>query len=230
MRILAIDTTSKNLCLAISDGSKSASLTLDCERRHAALLVPFIKKSVSALDISLKDIDYFAVGLGPGSFTGIRIGLSTIKGLAWSLNKPVVGFSTLDAIARNVLDALKDNCFSAEVAVIVDAKRGQGYFCSYRLKDKRLKRTSRYKLLNLEDILALLPKDCIVLGDGVGVFQNSLLRAKSKPEILDKDFWYPRGHNLIPLAEELVSLGKISSAFKVKPIYLYPQDCQLKGH
>src|SRR3990167_8720388 len=101
MKILGIDTSTKFLSLGISEDDKIYEYNLELGRQMSDLLSPTIKKVLDALGWRINDIDYFACGLGPGSFTGMRVGIATVKGLAFSLNKPVVGISTLDILARN---------------------------------------------------------------------------------------------------------------------------------
>jgi tRNA threonylcarbamoyladenosine biosynthesis protein TsaB len=104
MNILAIDTSSKRLCVGLMNRKgKIVKYNINAGKRHTELLVPTIKKALARAKLSLKEIDYLAVGLGPGSFTGLRIGLATIKGFAAALEKPVVGLPTLDVLARNAL-------------------------------------------------------------------------------------------------------------------------------
>ncbi|MGB5749373.1 MAG: tRNA (adenosine(37)-N6)-threonylcarbamoyltransferase complex dimerization subunit type 1 TsaB, partial [Desulfobacterales bacterium] len=100
MRILALDTATQNCSVAIvDDGSLLAELTSVNSTTHSRRLMDFINTVCSLADLKAEDVDGFAVTIGPGSFTGLRIGISTIKGLAFSLGKPVVGVSSLDALA-----------------------------------------------------------------------------------------------------------------------------------
>ncbi|MDD2703280.1 MAG: tRNA (adenosine(37)-N6)-threonylcarbamoyltransferase complex dimerization subunit type 1 TsaB, partial [Candidatus Omnitrophica bacterium] len=96
MKILALDTSSRYMALGLSDGDRVYEYDLAVERRLSALLGPAVKRVADALSWKMDEIDYFACGIGPGSFTAVRIGMSLIKGLAWSLRKPVAGISTLD--------------------------------------------------------------------------------------------------------------------------------------
>ena len=129
MIILGIDTSTKFLCIGVlDDAGKVYEFRLEAGKKLATILMPSIKRVLDSLDLSVKDIDYFAAGTGPGSFTGIRIGLSTIKGLALAGRKPVAGISSLDIMALNAgaVDGL--------VCPMVDAKRGLIYFSIYKTK------------------------------------------------------------------------------------------------
>ncbi len=103
MKILSVDTSTKFLTLAVYNEGRVCEYNLETGNRLSVLLVPHIKIVLKAAGMSLRDIDYFACGLGPGSFTGLRIGVSAVKGFSFALNKPVIGIPTLDALA----------CFSA---------------------------------------------------------------------------------------------------------------------
>src|SRR5512135_1749772 len=102
MTILAIDTSTDYLSLAVTrDGKTAARFHRRSAMRHSSLLVPMIDKILKKAKVKLKAVDCFAISIGPGSFTGLRIGVTTVKGLAYALKKPVVTVPTLDAIAAN---------------------------------------------------------------------------------------------------------------------------------
>ncbi|MEK7828599.1 MAG: tRNA (adenosine(37)-N6)-threonylcarbamoyltransferase complex dimerization subunit type 1 TsaB, partial [Deltaproteobacteria bacterium] len=103
MKILAIDTSTASGSIALLDDDQIiAELTTCTQKTHVERLLPLIKILLSSINTKIEDVDGFALTIGPGSFTGLRIGLAAIKGLAWSLNKPVVGVSTLEALAMNI--------------------------------------------------------------------------------------------------------------------------------
>jgi len=145
MKILGIDTTTRFLSMGLYVDGRFYEYTLETGRMLSGLLVPSIERVVSAAGLELREIDCFACGLGPGSFTGIRIGLATVKGLCAALNKPAVGICTLDvmAAAAPVDDAM--------VVPAIDAKRGLIYCAFYKRKYGVLKRQGKYSLLSFED-------------------------------------------------------------------------------
>jgi tRNA threonylcarbamoyl adenosine modification protein YeaZ len=230
MRILAIDTSTPVLCLGICDGAKIYEYNLEVGIKLSALLAPTLKRVTECLGWRMSNIDYFVCGLGPGSFTGVRVGLATIKGLAWSLNKPVVGISSLDILAKNVR---KEQGFSIPV---IDAKRDLIYCSVYKIKSSQQKRIMPYMLLTpcefarkiKSKIPTSLRQQTVLLGDGLKLHKEKLLTAVNKSNILDKDFWYPQGRNLIELAKERIKAKEINTAFEIEPIYLYPKECQIR--
>lgn len=222
MKILGIDTTTKFLSLGISDNGKIYEYNLEVGTRLFSLLAKTIKRVIDALGWQASDIDYFACGLGPGSFTGMRVGIATVKGLAWSLNKPVVGISTLDILARGIKS---DDVF---IIPIVDAKRNLIYCCIYKTKDGILKRITPYMLLTKEEFYRKARAKSIIFGDAVSLYKEEILRNIKGVSFLDKDYWYPRGHNIIALALERIKDKKLNKPCAIKPIYLYPKECQIR--
>jgi len=252
MKILGIDTTTRFLCLGIYDGNKIYEYNLDSGRRLSSLITVTIKRVMDALGWQINDIDYFACGLGPGSFTGIRIGIATIKGLAFSLNKPVVGIPTLDILARNA------GVKGAHVIPVVDAKRNLIYSSIYRNKNGKLSRIRPYMLLTIDEFFMVqesikhfpittseksfkvvakgdflektrIKDDAVILGDAVNLYKQRILISMKNVTVLDKDYWYPNGRNIIDLAIEKINSKKVNGASGIKPIYLYPKECQVKN-
>lgn len=223
MKILGIDTTTKFLCLGIYDNGKIYGYNLELGRKHSALLIPTIKRVIDTLGWRLADIDYFACGLGPGSFTGIRVGLATIKGLSFALKKPIIGISTLDILAKSAGETDKP------IVTIIDAKRNLIYGSIYKIKNGSLKRLTPYLLLPLNEFFKKIPKNTLILGDAVGLYKEKLLENLKGGSILDSDYWYPKAHQLIALALERIKQKRLSNSFNIKPIYLYPKECQIRA-
>lgn len=122
MKILAIDTSSSNCSVAIIDEGKIVSdFNLNTGTTHSQNLVPMLEQIQKFSNINLNDIDVFACCTGPGSFTGIRIGIATVKGIALSLNKPVIGISSLQSLAYNVPS------FDGIVCSLIDARNNNVY-------------------------------------------------------------------------------------------------------
>lgn len=223
MKVLAIDTSTKFLCLGFTDKTHFYEYRIELDKRHLGLLVPTIKRTLKALGWSVGDLDYFAVGLGPGSFTGLRVGTATIKGLGWAHKKAIVGISTLDIIAHNCPHRDKS------LAVALDARRNLIYCSMYRPKGGVLKRASRDLLLQKEEFIKKVGPDTLILGDALDLHKDFFLQHLKGIELLDKDYWYPKAHNMLLLASDKIKEKKFCSAFNIKPIYLYPKECQIKS-
>ena len=222
MKILGIDTTTKFLCLGLYVDGKYYEYSLETGRSLSAVLVPTIQRVLIALGLKIADIDYFSCGLGPGSFTGIRIGLATIKGLSIVRNKPVVGVSTLDILAEEV------KLENTLIVPSIDARRGLIYCSSYKREKGGLKRKSKYELLTLEEFLKKFSRKAAVLGDASPLYRDQMLSRIKGVTMLDKDYWFPKPRNLINLTLARIRAKRVSSAEEIKPIYLYPQECQIK--
>ncbi len=222
MKILGIDTTTKRLCLGLYVDGKFYEYSLQVGRSLSLLLIPTIQRVLGALGLKIADIDYFACGLGPGSFTGMRIGLATIKGLSVVKNKPVIGISTLDILAKNA--PLKDRL----IVTALDARRALIYCSSYKYERGSLKRQSAYLLLSLDELIKKFPSKVVILGDAVALYGDALLTRIKNATVLDKDYWSPQAHQLMDLALAKIKAKQFSSVLTIKPIYLYPKECQIK--
>jgi tRNA threonylcarbamoyladenosine biosynthesis protein TsaB len=227
MKILGIDTSTKFLSIGILDNAKIYEYNLELGRRHSSLLAVSIKRVLDALSWSPGDIDYFACGLGPGSFTGVRIGLAAIKGLGFALKKPLLGVSTLDIIAQNARLADKTE---ASVVVALDAKRNLIYCSVYKNKGDALQRVAPYALVTLDEFFKKIKPHSIVLGDALALYKDQILKNIRGVRILEKDYWYPCGRNIVSLALEKIKKKKIDNVFDIKPIYLYPKECQIRKY
>lgn len=222
MKILGIDTTTKILCLGVYVDGKLYEYNLEVSRRLSELLAPTIQRVVTALGLKIADIDYFACGLGPGSFTGMRIGVATIKGLSIVRNKPVIGISSLDILAKNVEPTER------LIVTALDARRGLIYCSSYKYEKGLIKRKSGYLLLSLDEFIEKFSSQPIVLGDALSLYGDEISTRLKGATLRDKDYWLLKAHNLMELALIKIKAQQFTSALKVKPIYLYPKECQIK--
>jgi len=223
MKILGIDTTTKFLSIGIFDDGRVFEYNLELFRMQSSFLLPTIKRILSALKWDAQDLDYLACGLGPGSFTGIRLGLSTVKGLAFGLNKPVIGVSSLDIIALNAQGQRFNSVYP-----VLDAKRGLIFCSAYKIKAGNLSREMPYMLLKPGDFIKKINPDSAVLGDALDIHKTEFVDCSRHPFIMHKDYWYPAGRNIIKLALEKLKRKEQSNCFDIEPVYLYPDDCQVK--
>ncbi len=224
MKIIAIDTTTPALALGIADGKKEYGCDIRLGMKHSMLLVPFIERAVARAGVALKDVDYYACGIGPGSFTGVRVGLSTIKGLCWALSKPIIGIPSLDSIARNVPEQYGD----ASIVPVCDAKRGLVYAALYKRKGNTYVRKSGYMLVLPQELVRKVDTCAIFTGDAAHMYRDILMQGAKNARFLDKDYWYPTSHALLAAVTEKLRKGKKDDLFKLNPMYLYPKECQIK--
>lgn len=225
MNILAIDTSSKYFSLVIARDEKILVRFFEpLARELSAKLVPIIDSSLKKARLALEDIDYFGAGLGPGSFTALRIGLAAMKGLVFPLNKPIAGVPSLDILAGSVQE-------DGVICPVVDARRGLIYCAVYRLKKGRLSRKSRYLLIPIKDLLARLDPGTktVFLGDGVPLCRQDIEKSLGeKAEFAKEKAWYPLPENLLACVREKIRQGKLTDSYKLVPLYLYPKECQVE--
>lgn len=172
MKILGVDTSSSVASCAICEDDKLISeCVLNNKLTHSQTLMPMIDNVFKMSELMPQDIDIFAVANGPGSFTGLRIGVTTIKGLAHATGKPVVGVNTLEALCYNL-----PFC-SHIIAPIMDARREQVYNGLYRFENGNLKEIAAPRAISLADVLSelkVLGEKVVFLGDGVPVFKEKI--------------------------------------------------------
>ncbi|MCL4516828.1 MAG: tRNA (adenosine(37)-N6)-threonylcarbamoyltransferase complex dimerization subunit type 1 TsaB [Firmicutes bacterium] len=168
MRIIGIDTSTMVGSVAlVNDGRLEGEYTLNVRRTHSERMMPALVRVMEDAGISASQIDGVAVAIGPGSFTGIRIGVAGAKGLAYTLSKPVIGISTLDALAFGMSLA------ATLICPVLDAKRGQVYTAIYQgagRPDSPPRRLTEYLAVDIEEVLGKLVElggEVVLLGDGV---------------------------------------------------------------
>lgn len=222
MKILGIDTSTDFLHIALFDDGKVYEYSLETKKKLSELLDVTIKRLLDAVGWSFSDIDYFACGVGPGSFTGIRVGIAAIKGMSWALSKPVIAVSSLDILAKNCASQ------GEKIVAAIDARRGLVYCALYVTKNGRLKRASKYLLVSVKELCRLVKTKAVFLGSGALLYRQEITKSVRQARILDRDYNHLRPHNIINLALEKIRAKSAQDTFTVQPIYLYPQDCQVK--
>ncbi|MBM3251655.1 MAG: tRNA (adenosine(37)-N6)-threonylcarbamoyltransferase complex dimerization subunit type 1 TsaB [Candidatus Omnitrophica bacterium] len=224
MKILAIDTSSNNLSIAISDDKgRVFEKNIYSEKKLSSLIIPSINLMLKKTKTSLRSLDALAVGLGPGSFTGLRIGVATIKALALGAAKPVIGIPSLDILARNVK---ADNL---QICPLLDAKRDRVYTCFYQNRNKHFKKLNDYLLIEIKDFFKKIKTRTVFLGDGLNIYKD-LIKDKlgRKAYFAEDKLWRVRAGNLVILAKERIKNKKFDNPDKIVPLYLYPKECQIK--
>lgn len=170
MKILAVDTATLSCSTAIVDnGLVSAELTTVNNQTHSKHLMTMIQTVCDMTGLEIRAMDGFAVTIGPGSFTGLRIGISTVKGLAWSLNKPVVGISSLDALAWQCVPVLYPIC------TLLDARKQEVYYCRYRFQDNELTKDRAEQVLGLAEAINDIREPCLFVGNGATLYKNEIV-------------------------------------------------------
>lgn len=223
MNILGLDTsTMMATCAVINDDRLLGEYSLNRDMTHSEKLVPMIKEILDNLDMKVSDIDLFGLALGPGSFTGLRIGAATMKSFAHLFDKPIVGVSSLEALAYNLP-------YNEIVVPMIDARRNRVYTAIYTWEDKMLKELVAPDVVPIEDLLKkLLEFDTVVVnGDGIllhrDLIENTLGKRVSFATIGQN---MCRASSICELAKIKYENGQADDYFTLAPDYLRESQAQ----
>ena len=219
MKILAVDSSGMTASAAIvSEEAVLAEYNTDFRKTHSQTLLPMIDAMTRILDLDLSSLDAIAVAKGPGSFTGLRIGSATAKGIALALDKPVAEISTLEAMAYALYPA------QTLIVPIMDARRSQVYTGIYRFKDEEFVCVSADEAMAMEELIARLNdigEELVFTGDGIPVFSEMIKEKLKVPYRFAKIFQgRQRAAALGTLALEYAKQGRLVSADEHVPVYL----------
>lgn len=174
MIILSFESSAKAASVAlVKDGCMIAQYTQCSALTHSRTLLPMAEDMLKNTDMTLNDVDLIACAHGPGSFTGIRIGVATVKGLSWALDKPCVGVSTLEAMAWHGVSA------GGFVCCVMDARRSQVYNAIFEIRDGRPVRLTDDRAVSLKELKADVTKlgqEVLLVGDGTKITADFFLK------------------------------------------------------
>ena len=218
MRVLAIDTASNVASAAVvEDGVLLGERVLNYKKTHSQKIMPMVSELLEELELKAADIDIFAAANGPGSFTGLRIGVATVKALAHAVNKPVVGVSTLAGLAYNLP-------YCEHIIVpIMDARRNRVYTASYIWDEDGFKELSPDEVIEIEECADSCGNllETVFVGDGVSVHRDYL-----KERLGDSAHFAPapamlqRASSIAMIAMEKAKRGETMHYSERVPFYL----------
>lgn len=198
---------------------------------HGRYLVPAIQKGIKQLKWKMSDIDLIAVDIGPGSYTGLRVGLTVAKTMVYALNeidrvnrkKPTVsliGINSLDAMAENITVKYDFIC------PVIDARWNQVYTAIYKNKAGVFKRISDYMAILPNELVKRLPSPVFMFGDGIKRYNDVF----DKPGVTfgEEKVWFPRAKSIAKLGLNAFIKGKIDDPFKLVPLYLRLTEAEMK--
>jgi tRNA threonylcarbamoyladenosine biosynthesis protein TsaB len=224
MMVLSADTSCDRFSLALMDKDVIISQfnASSCQRQSSDML-PEIEKLLSRNALDVSDIDCFCVGLGPGSFTGLRIGVTIMRAIALTQKKPIVGIPSIDAIACNALP------YKSDICVIIDARQQKVYARFYRFRDAKMYPSGRIMLLGMQELLQKIKKPVLFLGDGIKLCGDQIVNKGIKHEnLLAEHTWYPHAGSIGRLGIERAARKGGDDVFTLSPLYVYPKEPQVK--
>lgn len=217
MKILAFDTSAKTATAAvIEDGEILCNASISAGLTHSQTLLPLVNSILKASKISLDDIDVFAVSNGPGSFTGLRIAVAAIKGMAQGLEKPCIGISTLEALAYNY------SGLSGTVCAVMDARCSQVYTATFKVNGSFPERLTDDEALPIDTLTETLKNypDVTFVGDGAKLCFNAL-KDKLSVKLAPVKLRYQDAVSVGLAAENMIANGvNPQNASELMPSYL----------
>jgi tRNA threonylcarbamoyladenosine biosynthesis protein TsaB len=224
MNILAVDTSTGSGSIALlQDELLLAEWTLHSARTHNRRLLKVVRVLLEEVGWTLHDIDGFAVTTGPGSFTGLRIGMTTVKTLAWSLNKQYAGVPSLDALAQ----AFSPTPFP--VCPLIDARRGEIYCALYQPDQKGdLIRVTPYRVIPPRQVAEMVTSPTLFCGDGWLAYRDELKSAIGDPALeASMPFHGIRASFVGELARRRFLSGQSEDPARSAPIYIRPSEAEV---
>ena len=225
MNLLAIDTATDQLGVALVDETRVlASYEVLAERIHAIELPQAVTRVLQAAHLTLPQVDAIAVDIGPGAFTGLRIGAAFVKALAFTAKKPVIGVPSLDVLAAGV------PCAQSLVCPMLDAKQRKVYAARYRTTNGALRKQSDYELLSVDELLPTFgQEEVIVLGNGAALYRDRLQQVLgNRVMFADPALGLPNAAVLGRLGLERLNAGQRDDPSTLVPMYLHPRHCTIR--
>ncbi len=234
MMLLAMETSALTGSLALveaflqGDGQSPdlkviAESTVNLPSTHSERLMPSLNRLLQDASLTIRDVQGIALALGPGSFTGLRIGVSTVKGLAYALKVPVVGVSSLDALAQNLRFS------SLQVCPVLDARKKEVYAALFRGDGEgHLEKMGKDRVLPPEDLALQIVEKTLFLGNGLETY-GELFRRKLGPKAIlaPPEFSLPRAVNVARLSLEEFQKGRTLDVFSFAPAYLRRSEAEI---
>lgn len=227
MKILAVDTATSSLSVAVTDaGSLRTEITRCTGETHARHLMTLVDTALHLSGISVGELDGFAVTVGPGTFTGLRIGLSTIQGMATATSKPVAGISSLDVLAAQAAPALQEP--GSLVCALLDARRKEVYGGLYRADGNAVALLSAPRVGPPGLLVEGIQEPCILVGSGALLYQDILRDELAEHFILSAPAAHTiRGETVARLALAAFEKENVPVNRVLQPLYLRKSDAEI---
>ena len=216
MKILAFDSTAITASVALTDDERLlGEITLNNGNTHSETLLPMAESLFKMLSVTAADVDLFASSTGPGSFTGVRIGAATLKGMAFGTSKPCVGVSTLEALAYNM------HSHKGIICPVMNARRSQVYTAIFESDGEKLVRLTEDMAIGADELdekLGEYDAPVYLCGDGIEVALECF--KKTKVEKTPERLRYQSAYSVAQVALRLYKEGKSVSDAELTATYL----------
>jgi len=224
MKVLGVDTSTMTAGIGIVEEDEIlVEVKFSVKITYSEILLFCIDQALKNVSLKIDDMDGFAISIGPGSFTGLRIGLSTLKGLSFATGKPLESIPSLDALAY-----LSLYC-QYPVVTMLDAKKNQVYAAIYETKDGELKRQSDYLVIGVEDLVKRISHKTLFVGSGAKLYQKRLIELlKDKAYFSQAERSLPSGATVAFLGSKKLILGQFEDIVNLEPLYLRKSEAELK--
>ena len=215
-KCIAIDTSTRRFCLGVKNSSDYFDRSVDESTDHAKEIFKRIDDVLNLANTSIEELDFLAVGIGPGRFSGLRVSISAIKSISYVLNKPIIAISSLEIIAREMMEKNdKEN-----VILIEDAGRGNLYIGSYALKNHEFIKLSDDRVANINEI-KISQTDALIAGSGIIRYPDLKINSKSLLNQTGEE--YLNSRTMIDHAVEQFNKGNTIDCMNLKPNYLFDE-------
>ena len=224
MRMLSVDTATDVCGLGLSVGGCSKlELMLTQKLTHATILLEGIRNALALAKWDLAELDALAVTRGPGSFTGLRIGISTMKGIALALDKPLIGVSSLEVLAHQAPQGFPLVC------PMIDARRKEVYWSLYRRSESGLELAQPEQAGSVSEATGHIDAPCLFIGSGAALYAPKLKEQWEESAFLKgAELNAPRPGVIAHLAAVRMEQGLLEDIRQFKPVYLRKADAQLR--
>tara|TARA_B000000475_G_scaffold53435_1_gene41926 strand:- start:37 stop:699 length:663 start_codon:yes stop_codon:yes gene_type:complete len=215
-KCIAIDTSTKRFCLGAKNSSDYFDLSIEQSTDHAKEIFKRIDDVLKLASVSLKELDFLAVGIGPGRFSGLRVSISAIKSISYVLDIPIVAISSLEFIGREMME--QNN--KEKVILIEDAGRENLYIGSYALMDQEFINLSDDRVAHIDEI-DISQTDALVAGSGLMRYPD--IKIDSKSLLRQSGEEYLNSKTMIDHALEQFDKGNTIECMNLKPNYLFDE-------
>lgn len=225
MKLLSFESSAVSAAVCLTEGKKVIAASFqNCGLTHSRTLLPMAEQLLQNVGLTAPELDGFAVAAGPGSFTGIRIGVATVKGLAFGADKPCVGVSTLEAMAWNLIG------MTGTVSCVMDARAGQVYNARFRLAPDGPVRLTPDRALTIAALGEEIGEnDEFLVGDGAHLCYTKLTDTCPRIALAPSHLVYPGAYGVAMAALPLFERGETVSAQALDAVYLRrPQAEQVR--